>query len=134
MHVNLRHLLLMSTLGVSTFVAQAQSCPARDTTPACEALRAQSAFDHADEDLNAAYSRILEQVSGPKDRYVDYPALKAKFIKAQRQWVRFRDAECDAWYVINQAGADRNLDKMSCLTDRTKERTTQLDAWHENLP
>lgn len=68
-------------------------------------------------------------MSRPRDEYVDYPALKAKFVEAQRQWVRFLSAECSAWYLINEAGADRNLDLRSCEVDGTRNRTRELNVW-----
>ena len=67
------------------------------------------------------------------DPYVDFPTLKRQFIEAQRQWLSFRDKECEAWYLINQAGAQRNIDHLACLRDRTADRVQQLQRWRDNL-
>ncbi|MGQ5524546.1 lysozyme inhibitor LprI family protein [Chitinimonas sp. PSY-7] len=39
----------------------------------------------------------------PKEDGLDFPTFKAEFIDTQRQWIRFRDSECEAWYVINES-------------------------------
>lgn len=91
--------------------------------------RSQAGFEQADAELNRTYQKILKAMSRPRDEYVDYPTLKAKFVEAQRQWVRFVGTECSAWYLINEAGADRDLDQLSCEFDRTRDRTRELNAW-----
>lgn len=100
----------------------------------CEDMRAQAVYDRVDNELNAAYQQLLKRMSQPQSEYLDYPTLKAKFIEAQRQWVRFRNKECDAWYVVNQAGTGRNADQMTCMVKRTKDRTKQLKEWASYLP
>ncbi|WP_244105889.1 lysozyme inhibitor LprI family protein, partial [Burkholderia cenocepacia] len=90
--------------------AQAQSCAPDSVAPECLLQRSQDELQQADDELNRTYRKVLKSLSRPRDEYVNYPALKAKFIEAQRQWLRFIDNECSAWYLINEAGADRNLD------------------------
>ncbi len=114
--------------------AHAQDCKADDYSPICTDMRAQAVYDQADSALNAAYQRLLKTLSQPRNEDIDYPALKTRFIEAQRQWVRFRDSECAAWYLINQAGTGRNADQMTCLLRRTQQRTQQLQEWQSNLP
>ncbi|OXI72087.1 DUF1311 domain-containing protein [Burkholderia sp. MS389] len=109
--------------------AQAQSCAPDSVAPECLLQRSQDEFQQADDELNRTYQKVLKSLSRPRDEYVDYPALKVKFVAAQRQWIRFLDDECSAWYLINEAGADRNLDLMTCEIDRTRDRTRQLNAW-----
>ncbi|NMC24446.1 MAG: DUF1311 domain-containing protein, partial [Serratia sp.] len=96
--------------------------------------RAQAVFEQTDHQLNVSYQQLIKKMSQPKDEYLDYPALKTRFVEAQQQWLRFRDKECDAWYLINQAGAQRNTDQMACLIQRTKDRTAQLKEWIIALP
>ncbi|KWN05581.1 hypothetical protein WT83_28815 [Burkholderia territorii] len=119
---------------VATTAVQAQPCRPDYILQWCEDMRAQAQFERADHKLNAAYRRLLRQMSKPRDEYIDYPALKAKFMDAQRQWIRFRDAECDAWFIVNQAGTGRNVSEMACLIDRTNDRTKQLNAWLTYVP
>ncbi|WP_241025166.1 lysozyme inhibitor LprI family protein [Burkholderia sp. Ac-20384] len=109
--------------------AQARSCTPDSVAPECLLQRSQDEFQQADDELNRTYQKVLKSMSRPRDEYVNYPALKVKFVEAQRQWVRFLDNECTAWYLINEAGADRNLDLLTCEIDRTRDRTRELNAW-----
>ncbi|MBR8235317.1 lysozyme inhibitor LprI family protein [Burkholderia sp. AU42008] len=109
--------------------AQAQSCTPDSVARECLQQRSQDEFQSVDDELNRTYQKILKSLSRPRDEYVDYPALKVKFVAAQRQWIRFLDNECSAWYLINEAGADRDLDLLTCQIDRTRDRTRELNAW-----
>ncbi|WP_228545579.1 lysozyme inhibitor LprI family protein [Burkholderia pseudomultivorans] len=113
--------------------AQAQSCEPDSVARECLQQRSQDEFQQADDELNRTYQKVLKAMSRPHDEYVNYPALKVKFVEAQRQWIRFLDNECAAWYLINEAGADRNLDLLTCEIDRTRDRTRQLKAWLEQI-
>ncbi|WP_181156683.1 lysozyme inhibitor LprI family protein [Paraburkholderia sp. BL21I4N1] len=113
---------------------QAQECKPNDVSDPCVEQATQREFERADRDLNATYSQVVRKISVPKNEYVDYPALKAKLAEAQRQWVRFRDSECDAWYKVSEAGTGRNAFQSNCLTQRTVDRTRELKAWLEYLP
>lgn len=126
---------LVATLVLSAApLAQAQDCKADDYSPICTDMRAQAAYEAADSDLNKVYQQVLKRLSQPRTEEIDYPTLKTKFTQAQRQWVRFRDSECDAWYGVNQAGTGRNADQMACLLKRTQQRTGQLQEWQAYLP
>lgn len=133
-NIRFRSLLIAGGMLLSPVAALAEDCPKDDLSPMCEDMRAQATFELTDHQLNVSYQQLIKKMSQPKDDYLDYPALKIKFVEAQRQWVRFRDKECDAWYLINQAGAQRNTDQMACLIQRTKERTGQLKEWFSTLP
>lgn len=123
-------LVVAVTLAVLALgTAHAESCTSDSVAPECLMQRSQAGFEQADAELNRTYQKILKAMSRPRDEYVDYPTLKAKFVEAQRQWVRFVGTECSAWYLINEAGADRDLDQLSCEFDRTRDRTRELNAW-----
>lgn len=128
--------LRRAALGVATALtcswftaAQARSCVPDSVAPECLLQRSQDEFQQADDELNRTYQKVLKLMSRPRDEYVNYPELKVKFVEAQRQWVRFLGNECAAWYLINEAGADRNLDMLTCEIDRTRDRTRELNAW-----
>jgi len=109
--------------------AQAEECPSDDLSPICTDMRMQAQYEEADNQLNLSYKQLMKIMSQPAGQYIDFPALKSQFVEAQRQWLRFRDKECNAWYLINQAGAQRNADQMHCLINRTLERNQQLKEW-----
>jgi uncharacterized protein YecT (DUF1311 family) len=129
-----KRLLLVSALLAMAIDARAQDCPKDDFSPICTDMRADAQFEKADRQLNLVYQSLLRQISKPAEQYLDYPALKTKFIEAQRKWLAFRDAECEAWFVVNEAGTGRNADQLQCLIDRTNDRTKQLEEWQANLP
>ena len=126
--------LFIAAVFLTPFAAHAEDCLKDDLSHICADMRAQAVFEQADYQLNITYQQLIKKMSQPQEEYLDYPALKTKFMAAQRQWVIFRDKECDAWYVINQAGAQRNSDQMACLVQRTKDRTAQLMEWSSGLP
>lgn len=109
-------------------------CAPDDVSTPCQMLKTQEKWEKADKKLNQIYKEIFQNISRPKDEYIDYPSLKAKFIKAQRQWIAFRTAECDAWYLLNQAGTGRNVDYLECMLSRTHDRIQQLNAWKNAIP
>lgn len=127
-------LMVVASLFALSSAVHAQVCPKDDLSPMCEDQRAQAVYQQADNELNTVYQQLLKRMSKSQSEYLDYPTLKVKFIEAQRQWLRFRNNECEAWYVINQAGTGRNADQMSCLVARTKDRTKQLKEWAAYLP
>lgn len=127
-------LLLVAGCLLFPLSVQAEDCPSDDLSPVCTDMRAQASFEQADQQLNASYKQLIKLMSVPKSEYIDFPALKAGFIDAQRQWLKFRDKECNTWYLLNQAGAQRNSAQMSCLIQRTKDRTQQLSQWIAELP
>lgn len=111
-----------------------QACSAQDLSPVCADFRAQALEEQVDKQLNAEYQALLGKLSRERDEYINYPQLKEKVVAAQRQWLRFLAAECDAWYLINEAGAQRNVNQMQCLIDVKKERIARIRAWQHNLP
>ncbi|WP_256976221.1 lysozyme inhibitor LprI family protein [Burkholderia sp. AU28863] len=113
--------------------AQAQICAPDSVARECLMQRSQDEFQRADDELNRTYRKVLKSLSRPRDEYVDYPTLKVQFVEAQRQWLRFLSDECSAWYLINEAGADRNLDLLTCQIDRTRDRTRELNAWLKQM-
>ncbi|PHV13377.1 lysozyme inhibitor LprI family protein [Chitinimonas sp. BJB300] len=134
MNLRLRVLAAIVIPLLSSFAAQAEECSEESVKPFCIHERTQNEYDRADKTLNAAYKKVLKAISKPKEDGLDYPLLKTKFIEAQRQWLRFRDSECNAWYVVNEAGADRNFDETACLVKRMQDRTRQLEEWLAYLP
>ncbi len=126
--------ILGAALMSASATLPAQECATSDLSPFCGEMRTQARYEKADNTLNAVYRQVLDEISELDGAYVDTANLKEKFVEAQRQWIRFRDAECDAWYQINQMGTDRGVDQLNCLIDRTESRTGQLQKWIAYLP
>lgn len=47
------------------------------------------------------------------------------FIKPQRAWITFRDAECDAEYAIEAPGSNAEVMRTGCILDMTLERANK---------
>jgi len=76
-------------------------------------------FAAADKKLNASYKEIQKRLTGDADG-------KALFVKAQRAWIAFRDAECAFSAGGASGGSIYPMLVASCKTDLTKQRNDQL--------
>jgi uncharacterized protein YecT (DUF1311 family) len=83
-----------------------------------------------DKELNAAYDKLLKSLAPKyKEDTTDYAAIKEKLVEAQRDWIKFRDNDCDAKYRLNAGGTIRGLVSLSCKIEHTALRTKQLRRW-----
>jgi uncharacterized protein YecT (DUF1311 family) len=114
--------------------ARAQTCDANNVSPQCVERRSEQGYEQVDGELNQTYRQIIQGLSKPEGEYIDYPTLKSRFVEAQRQWVKFRDAECSAWFLINEAGTGRDEDELNCRIQRTQDRIRELKEWVKALP
>ncbi|PVZ10554.1 MULTISPECIES: lysozyme inhibitor LprI family protein [unclassified Pseudomonas] len=90
---------------------------------------AQSALQAADDELNTSYKRLLQRFSGPSAPGEDNAAARRKLIAAQRAWITFRDADCDAQYQAHIGGTLRGLVMLGCKQQHTEQRTKQLNSY-----
>jgi uncharacterized protein YecT (DUF1311 family) len=79
----------------------------------CFAARAR----RADAALNASWARLMAK-AGPG---------KAPYLKAQRLWIQFRDAECAAEPVSSPDGSMHGMEVSACMADLTEARTKTID-------
>jgi uncharacterized protein YecT (DUF1311 family) len=101
-------------------VLMALSCSALrpQTQPEMTATEAEK-FKQADNELNAAYGRLLAKIS---------PAGQSALREAQRAWLRFRDLECEFETLGTNDGTVHPMLLLMCKTGLTQMRTTQLVA------
>jgi len=83
-----------------------------------------------DKELNLAYQKLMKKLA-PGDKYDDtnYTGAKKLLIEAQQNWIRFRDADCKGQYTLNEGGTIRGIVYLGCLTERTEQRTKELNRW-----
>jgi uncharacterized protein YecT (DUF1311 family) len=85
-----------------------------------------------DKELNAAYDKLLKTLAPKyKEDTTDYAAIKEKLVDAQRDWIKFRDNDCDAKYRLNASGTIRGLVSLNCKIEHTELRTKQLRRWSQ---
>ncbi len=75
----------------------------------------------SDAELNELYRRVLTVVDG--DELVKLEA-------AQRLWMRFRDANCDAEHELYLGGSAASMVKLACLEAVTRHRTEELKVMY----
>jgi len=82
----------------------------------------------ADRELNVTYQRIVKSL--PDDQDDNYP--RRALVAAQREWVKFRDANCAA---IGEVSGGVRMWKSAydglCQLDMTKARTAELKNRYE---
>ena len=83
-----------------------------------------------DRELNEAYRALIAALK-PDDAgdTTDYPAVRTQLVAAQRAWVSFRDADCNASRKYYEQGTIRTAMHLGCLIERTVQRTKELKAW-----
>ncbi len=81
-------------------------------------------FQSADAELNRVYKDVLKLLDENE---------KKLLIKAQKDWIKFRDSHCA--FEINQyeGGSIQPLIYSTCLTERTKNRIDDLNAIIESI-
>lgn len=85
-----------------------------------------------DKELNAAYDKLMKSLAPKyKEDTTDYAAIKEKLVEAQRDWIKFRDNDCDAKYRLNASGTVRGLVAINCKIEHTELRTKQLKRWSQ---
>ena len=75
-------------------------------------------FQRADAALNAAW--------GAAKAFADGAGVGAQLLDAQRKWIAFRDAACQAEADLFTGGSIRPLVWNTCLTRLTQRRTEDL--------
>lgn len=83
-----------------------------------------------DKELNAAYQQLMKKLA-PADKSDDtkYAEVKKQLIEAQKNWIKYRDADCSAKYTLYEQGSIRGIVHLSCLREKTEQRTKELLNW-----
>lgn len=85
--------------------------------------------DKAEAALNQTYQRLVKQLTHPDTEHENYTEYRKKLLDAQRAWIKFRDADCDALYALNSSGSMRNIVYLSCKQQRAEQRTKELEGY-----
>ncbi|WP_198120142.1 lysozyme inhibitor LprI family protein [Massilia rhizosphaerae] len=125
--VTTRSAILYIVITIFSGIAQAQGpiCH-NDGSGLDSAICAHDDFLKADAQLNNAYQAAIKLLGSDPDR----AAAKVALVTAQREWVKFRDADCQVQDRIFQHGSMRAALVESCLKERTEQRTKELkEIW-----
>ncbi len=128
----------MKSVAVATLVtmlasrdASALDCANAITTPdinECVAIEK----DKVEVKLNETYQRVLAFLDN-SDPLIKEDAAKAKMKlkEAQRAWITFREADCDAVYAYNASGTIRTVMWIGCMQTHAEQRIAELNSFME---
>lgn len=91
------------------------------STTAAEAACFDTALSKADVSLNRFYHRVETVVEGDE---------LTKLQRAERLWMQFRDANCDAEYELYGGGSAGPTVKLACLEAMTRHRKEELQTMY----
>ncbi len=83
-----------------------------------------------DKELNAAYQALMQRLE-PNGKFddTDYINVKKSLVESQKNWMKYRDADCKAKYTLHEQGTIRGIVHLSCLKEKTEKRTKELLEW-----
>lgn len=73
-----------------------------------------------DQKLNKIYQELIKNLP---------PKEKALLIKAQKNWIAFRDSDCEFAVSAYEGGSIQPLIKYTCLTEATQKRIEELENY-----
>lgn len=114
--------LFLGTLGAAPAQAQtAAECISPQTQQLMNAC-AYRDYEQADAALNAAWK--------PAKEFADQIGKDEVLLKAQRSWITYRDAACEAHASPYEGGSIQPLIRATCLSELTAARTRMLLEFH----
>lgn len=88
--------------------------------------------DRVEKELNIVYSRVFNSITKESEEGVDGKSdLKKRFIEAQRNWIKFRETDCDAIYLHWYPGSIRGIRSINCMRSRAEQRIKELMEYEE---
>lgn len=114
----------MSIITAALLLAAGNPCDGSTTRDVEQCLAAD--LDRADAELNRYYAAATKRLTEQQDT-----AALAKLRTAERAWIAYRDAECDAVYQSWGQGTIRGAMILGCRIDLTKARTATI--WQDWL-
>lgn len=106
----------MSIIVAVLLLAAGNPCDGSTTQDVEQCLAAD--LKRADAELNQYYAAAMKRLMEQQDT-----AALAKLRAAERAWIAYRDAECDAVYESWGHGTIRGSMNLGCQIDLTKART-----------
>jgi len=79
--------------------------------------------------LNSTYQRALKSLSGPGTDRAHSAKMKTSLVAAQRAWIKFREADCNAQYVKHAGGTIRTVVYIGCMQQHAAQRIKDLEDY-----
>jgi uncharacterized protein YecT (DUF1311 family) len=84
-------------------------------------------YEKADAQLKKVYEQLILELAGYETNH------RPKFEEAQSLWLKYREASCDSEASIYEGGSIRPTIYYSCLASLTKERTSRIKAFVDEV-
>jgi len=121
--------LLLSAIACSAYAQTSDPCKTQSNTVEINQCARQT-LETKDRELNEMYKHLLNSlVSQAKEAQVEYAEVRKMLQEAQRSWVKFRDADCNAKLSLWEQGSIRGAIYLGCLIERTEQRINELRTW-----
>lgn len=79
--------------------------------------------------LNKVYQRVLKSLDRQDASPQSSAAIRNSFIAAQRAWIKFREADCDAVYQKHADGSIRTVMYIGCMQSHAERRIKDLEDY-----
>ena len=112
--------LLLALSSASSFALDCKNAVSMPDINECAAVDQKKVEDK----LNQTYQGVLKSLDQDKD-----PDTKKALIAAQRAWVKFREADCQAVYQKSIGGTIRTVMYIGCMQNRAETRIKQLEEY-----
>jgi uncharacterized protein YecT (DUF1311 family) len=79
--------------------------------------------------LNKVYQRVLKSLDVPDAPLESYSEMRKSLMVAQRAWVKFREADCNAVYQKHVSGTIRTVMYIGCMHSHAEKRIRELEYY-----
>lgn len=79
--------------------------------------------------LNKVYQRVLKSLDQPDSPGASYSEMRKSLVAAQRAWIKFREADCDAVYQKHAGGTIRTVMFIGCMQAHAEQRIKNLEDY-----
>lgn len=127
----MRHLIILITLACASSFTHALDCSKASNTMEineCASIEQQK----VEVKLNQVYQRVMKGMEKDYASDGNFAGMKKAFVNAQRAWIKFREADCDAVYQKHIGGTIRNVMHISCMQAHAKKRIVDLEEFEKN--
>ncbi|ANM11884.1 MULTISPECIES: lysozyme inhibitor LprI family protein [unclassified Rhizobium] len=122
--------MLLMADSASAEAIDCQNPQTQSDMTSCEAAR----HETADKALNVQYKKTRAALAAvDKDLDGDMKGAEQALVKAQRAWIDYRDAECDAFGFQARGGTMEPMLVAGCLANITDKRTKELKELEDTM-
>ncbi len=86
-----------------------------------------------DRKLNIVYRRLIRNLTRPDTEFEKYSELKSSVVDAQKAWLKFREADCNAIHTLYGDGSIRTAMQLECKHTHTELRIKALVEYKEEF-